>query len=1144
MSSYTPIVANNGTTTGFKDKHAPDLVKQTISNGPSGFLLKYEAIMGAPSQMRVFIPPGTTSIVGNFYVFLSPTPGKGSLKFGTPPTQGGNSANISELGPVYTTEQAISGDELTYYFAGGDNNYILLINDNITNTTPLANGGWLYLDSAYPGGDIQRSLWNIGGLNWDIYTAWYNNAEWDSDGNPKEGVVHTATDDTNENPDQSPTYPEYSLLVGNQGFSGYRDTYSPDSLAEGNTPTTSRLWSRHSNLDKSKVKVFIPPGATGLSFTIVSYKAQEPGVGVAKMDRPPISSQADIVEGSQIDDPRKTLELLVMGEELKFYSPPESGTLTVATSQADGTFKSAVGGHIYFNFFAIPGGAFLSVDVSVYVNTQDYASWYQRSDVWDDYNSPLEGVTHAIVQSLEPEDPDRASYQILPLSKTYKELLNPDNLTSFTTDITNPPRKRDGSFYTSPQTFLMAQASAADMPYRKIKLFIPPGTRTFGMSWLDYLAPVEASAAASFLKVPVATASDVNADSSVDDTTLSHYRVVCLEEELYFYSPPNSQGLNTFQSSVLLDVSEVQTGGYLYINIFSSPGDKVRTMQFNWTIDETTLRDWYDQPSVWKSDGNPREDIIHSDGASDSGSGGLSDRINLDTGLGGYTSYNGGVSVSRPSSAGTRTKAPASDTLANIKDSIPLNIIYAAISQQKMRPTFAYETVIHTKDANLTYTSGIFLLSLYISRDYENAMTDYIEAKFSVPLGTFIEDIYPYLENCEVTLRVKKQFSSGGVVSKPVIASERYKAIFLKDKNSVVPNNKTQTKADLDQQLPAAITLQLLDRSAEAIRIKTTAGGVKYESSSGLSGKSDAQGYLENIFTQECKKILIDGKPIVPVVKVIKPDNNTTPKIATPSYTRIIEIPDYIQEKSQGLYNTSVGCFVQRFMSKVGEYKTGIYVYPVYKTKKTDTGITTVKLNALTATAVSSSIPGLVFKDGIYYGVCDKPMVKEADKESQVMSEGTGFRVANAESVMKRPYLIHKNGPVFSRQKLNTEIVFKERDDGVNYAVNKGVYTNNLILASEINKKKANFLTIKMNNLDHDLIRPDMSVMLVTDMMKAQSDGVTKREVKTYRCNILQMRVDYTNNNHNPVFSRNSRFTELTSSAVFRACYEIDGEKS
>lgn len=750
------------------------------------------------------------------------------------------------------------------------------------------------------------------------------------------------------------------------------------------------------------------------------------------------------------------------------------------------------------------------------------------------------------------DDPQRSSYQTLPLTRVYKELLNPDNLRPFTTDPITPPAKRDGTFYTTPQSYLAGSASAADMPYRRFRIFIPPGTRTFGMSWLDYLAPTETKVAVSFLKTPQASSIDITADSSVTNHSLSQYRAICLEEELYFYSPESSQSLNTFEFSILLETSEVPTGGYLYFNIFSSPGEKIKSLQFSWYIDEQVLRAWHSQTDIWLEDGSPRDDIRHSadtgiEVGGVSGGNDLTDRLMSDRTAGGgsgYSSYpsSGSVSTSRPSAA--TGAASVTESPSNVKDSRVLNIIYDAVNKQKMRPTFAYETVIHTKETNLTYTEGIFLLGLAINRDYENAMTDYIEAKFSIPLGTFIECIYPYLENCEITLRVRKQFSDAGIAGKPIISSQRYKAIFLKDKNSVVPNNKTQTKADLDQQLPAVITLQLLDRSAEAIRIKTTVGGVKYDTIGILSGKSGAQGYLENIFAQECKKILIDGKPISPAITVIKPDNNTTPKIATPSYTRIIEIPDYIQEKSQGLYNTAVGCFVQRFMNKIGEYKTGVYVYPIYKTKKTDTGITTVKLNALTATAVSSSIPGLVLKDGIYYGVCEKPMVKEADKESQVMSEGTGFRVANAESVMKRPYLIHKNGPIFSRQKLNTEIIFKERDDGVNYAVNKGVYTNNLILASKINAKKANFLTIKIDNLDHDLIRPNMNTILVTDMMGSLTDGVTKREVKIYRCNILQIRVDYSNNNHNPVFSRNSKFTELTSSATIRACYEIDGSDS
>lgn len=468
------------------------------------------------------------------------------------------------------------------------------------------------------------------------------------------------------------------------------------------------------------------------------------------------------------------------------------------------------------------------------------------------------------------------------------------------------------------------------------------------------------------------------------------------------------------------------------------------------------------------------------------------------------------------------------------KNNASISLHTKVVSDKAMRPSFAFEVVVHTKDKNLTFADGIFVFDLTITRDYEKNVGDYIEVKLSVPMGTFLEDIYPFMDNCEVTLRVKKQFtvSGKGLNAVPVISVNRYKAVYLKDKNKNLPNTKTQTKSDMNQMLPGMVTLQLIDRAVEAVRIKTTGGNIAI-------GGRVADVAVRSILSAEINRILIEGKPALDTVTVLPADSTTKVEaLALPSYTRIVEIPDYIQEKSIGLFNTGLGCYIQRYMSSETGYKTGIWVYPLYKVKKASAK--EIKLIAIENTAITSAVPALVPNNDGYSGLCAKPTVQETSKDAKVMSQGSGFRVADATKMMTKPITVTKMGPVYDRSKLNTEVVYKEREDCVNFAVNKGVFYNNLAMASGVSKDNANFLTIELANIDHDTIRPAMNLTVLSDLYDAaQPVGGSKNIGIRYDCNILQMVVSYTNNRHNVIFSNNSKYTELTSHAVIRACYEV-----
>ena len=67
------------------------------------------------------------------------------------------------------------------------------------------------------------------------------------------------------------------------------------------------------------------------------------------------------------------------------------------------------------------------------------------------------------------------------------------------------------------------------------------------------------------------------------------------------------------------------------------------------------------------------------------------------------------------------------------------------VKKNEIQTVFKMEVVIHTKDKNISSDDNIYLHALIVNRDYENNIGDHIEAQISIPPGTFIEDVFPYL---------------------------------------------------------------------------------------------------------------------------------------------------------------------------------------------------------------------------------------------------------------------------------------------------------------------------------------------------------------------------------------------------------------
>lgn len=430
----------------------------------------------------------------------------------------------------------------------------------------------------------------------------------------------------------------------------------------------------------------------------------------------------------------------------------------------------------------------------------------------------------------------------------------------------------------------------------------------------------------------------------------------------------------------------------------------------------------------------------------------------------------------------------------------------------KYNGSFTFETKLHTVDKDLDYTDGLILSGITIIRDYVNNISDYIEIQLSVPLGTYLYDIYKYLDNIEVTLMTHKQKYKD---KKPFVTKERYKAVYLMDKNDKIPTTVNQSRDDLNQNLPIVITLQLLDRSVETLRIKTTQGN--FDSALNPKNKDmSPKAFLKSVISEEANKILIENKPAIDIISIEEPDQQDQLKAITiPSYTRIIELPELLQEKNIGVYNAGIGNYIQTFGTDHYTFKKTFFIYSLFDPQKYDKA--EYKIIFYNPTSSSMSLGEITYKneDKVLKILPYTVSKIHDDKGTNTASTGSGFRMSNANSYMKKPVEMKEDGPSFQRNNLNTEITFRDRKDGLNFAPNKSVSGNQFSMTSEILRTAGAYITLDVGNLDHDFIYPGAAVKVMyedTENKVKELYGVIHKAIINYSSSSINMPLAYNSN--------------------------------
>lgn len=352
------------------------------------------------------------------------------------------------------------------------------------------------------------------------------------------------------------------------------------------------------------------------------------------------------------------------------------------------------------------------------------------------------------------------------------------------------------------------------------------------------------------------------------------------------------------------------------------------------------------------------------------------------------------------------------------------------------------------------------LLSLDFVRNYKDNIGDQIMMQCYVPLGFYTKKIYSNKHNMEINLYKKTVGHDAEVVSmypyKGILVTKEAPSVTGKDLDNY-------TEEQLDNMDILTINIQLIDKSIEKLRM-TTVGGIFRDTT------NDA--VVRGMMYQESKDVLVDGKPSVDLIDWVPTGNKKVrDHVVIPQGTKLLDVPNYVQEKCGGLYPTGLGNYMQ---NKVW------WIYPLFNVKRFDDEERKVAMLFKVPTKRMSNIDrSYRVEDNKLYMLVTGNVKSKDDGDMKILNKGNGFRQADASQLMTAKALqAEDNKVVINRGTLNTEAMLEERQDGKQNAplsLNQ-ISSNKLKAMSDVASRLGGTLELTWENSDADELIPGMMV--------------------------------------------------------------------
>lgn len=392
--------------------------------------------------------------------------------------------------------------------------------------------------------------------------------------------------------------------------------------------------------------------------------------------------------------------------------------------------------------------------------------------------------------------------------------------------------------------------------------------------------------------------------------------------------------------------------------------------------------------------------------------------------------------------------------------------ILSVVQTSDRSRTLVLEAIIHTEKDDF---APMKVLLLENKRDYYKETGESFHIRVIMTFGDYVYRVLPFKDHLELSVITTWAKNSGEFDEERPPKEIRYKALLDTTKNPFFGSQSLQNKDNFELNLlpPQEIVFELVDRKEELLRLKEVSGTFLNVTNEQI---------LRGLFYYEANKIKVDGKNLIEMIELDPPDNKQTiPDLLIPSGTLLRDIPGYLQQEAQGVYSAGIGSFYQLYRDL-----PSWFVFPLYRPERFDEDRFKMVIYAVPEEKMPHHDHTFRSEGKITYIVTTGAKHEVDNARMSELNTGVGFRMADAESFMKKPVEVLPDGIKANRNRLNYELQNHERKDQVLYASPKEISSNPFIHYSRILGEGMTLLTLSWENSDPDLIYPGMPVKYVT----------------------------------------------------------------
>ena len=367
------------------------------------------------------------------------------------------------------------------------------------------------------------------------------------------------------------------------------------------------------------------------------------------------------------------------------------------------------------------------------------------------------------------------------------------------------------------------------------------------------------------------------------------------------------------------------------------------------------------------------------------------------------------------------------------------------------------------------------LTSLDIVRDFGSNVSDVVVMEVVFGMGTLTKKVYPW--KTKIQAIVQRQYIGeveDAVNPDGAVETITYTAVLMDPrghaKESSSPLLDTTELGDLGD--VTKVQFQLVDAASEWLRSVATGGVFK---------QCTPMDVLRTILTKEAKEMPTERGVAIDVIDCVPPDNTERrAHIVVPHGTPLMALPNYLQDKCGGIYNSEIGFYL---------HKGSWYVWPLFNTKRFEDspkGLTVINIP-------ENRMPGI---ERTYRETANQLIIlttggtRSIDtSSSRQVDEGNGLRFTDAKSIFESFGKTVDNITTLSRGKNITEVLFEEAGSGLNHVVQaaKQVSGNLMSALSKISSRKGQVVQAVWEHSKGSLIYPGMPVQYLYE-----NDNTTK----------------------------------------------------